>query len=441
MELLIYIFLCFSGVIACIITIKRITLLNILLWLVTMFIIMPSYISYFNNFYNNNFVGYFVSIGIYLFIILFFIYIERKIGIDNFYTRQIKCDTREKSKSAIFAFIEVTILFCVILYLWLGIKTFGSLPWLDWIYGSFAVNYRTDFWIGTLQNVKGATILRFLAKIGLLYLLINEIDLGIQSKVKFTFLFILSILVFTIEGTKSSLLVLLLPLIIFLSFKSKKKYKKVVVLFFLVITIGTLWFSYSEANRDIKSAIGDKIVNRVFMAPSDIALVHYYISKGNFRKGKTNPIINNIVYKKIDIGNAHYYNNFAMRWYRRNILHRAEGNYGSLNAPGFIYGWVNFGFIGLIFIVLFSCINVLFLDLMIYKNNLSLNFLSIAIWFIVIYVTSDDYFNVFWGLEGLFPLLLLDVVNNYQSKVNIYIWVVLGCGFIYNGLLLLSGFI
>jgi len=231
-----------------------------------------------------------------------------------------------------------------------------------------------------------------------------------KRKIGFS-LILISFLTFSLEGTKSSLLIWSIPMFIFYFF-IKPINRKIIYSLGIFVLVGTIWLSTVEAHLDFRVGFKEKLIDRIFLAPTLVSATHYYLTQDEHFYGATNSIVMTIRGGETEVlrGKGLYFDNYVMRYYRTNILSESAGTYGSMNGPAFIYGWDDFGLVGVVFISVLLIGSLILLDKWLKEGYLSKVFLVMVFWLIIQVLTSDSYWNVFFGMEGITMLILLDLL-------------------------------
>jgi len=413
MEFLIYIVTIFIAVVSIFILRQRRSLLFLAYLTYCIFIVVPSYPVYYSSFLGYNYISYFISVGIFQVILVVGLFIIKHNDID---VHQISIDKNELNSSQIL--IAIAIIIITILYIGIGVRKFGSFPLTSYLYGIRPVLFRMTFWRETVKDLPLGSLIRFIAKTGSLFLGIKLL-LCRQKKIA-TFVLIISFFANSLEGTKSSLIIWGLPLVLFYIFVKRAHKKKLFQLFFIIaiIMIGTVYLTTLETQSNAETAIRENLLPRIFIAPSKVSQTHYFFFKDSSHLyGATDNLIlwlrggPNKVFKS----NALDYDNYVMRMYYYQYRNREEITYGGMNAPAFIYGWVDFGVFGVLLIAILSVISLSLIDNLIKKRYFSSIFVIIVIYFVINFITSTNYLSAFFGIESIGALVILDMLIGKET--------------------------
>lgn len=369
-----------------------------------LFVVLPSYpvyhIAYLSGQYRTgDFSGYFASILLFEALLFLGLILSRRAHYATI--RQERSVGRQ-------AFLAPLILVAAVAYLYLAITAYGgSLPIVDIaVRGANPVTFRIEFWRDVLPRIPMASLIRFLAKTGTVYLGLRFLACG---AVRLGWIVIaLSLLVVSIEGTKSSLLQWGVPLLFFGMMTKRFKVGAAVMLGMLLV-FGTVGLSLLEADHDIHLAIWEKTLARAFVVPVEVSMTHYELFRDQYLLGGTNPMVMQLQGgpERVLPAPALDYDNYVMRYtyYQRT---GQEKTYGSMNAPSFIYGWVDFGLFGVVVIGVLTVLSMLALDILLRERCLSQAFLAISPMMIVVMITSRNFWDSILGPEGIGFLLALD---------------------------------
>ena len=409
MELLIYIVIIFIAIISIYIMRQRRSLLFLAYLTYCIFIVAPSYPIYHSSFLEYNFIPYFMSIAIFQAILVVGLFIINHNDID---VHQIPIDKNELNSSQIL--IAIAIIIITILYIGIGIREFGDFPLKEYFYGVSPISFRKIFWNETVKDLPFGSLIRFIAKIGSLFLGIRL--LVCRKKKIATFVLIISFFANTLEGIKSSLIIWGLPLLLFYIFVKRVNTKRLFLLI-AIIMVGTVYLTTLETQSDAATAIRENLFPRIFITPSKVSQLHYFFFKDSSHLfGATDNLIlwlrggSNKVFKD----NAVSYNNYIMRKYHYQFYDTII-KYGNMSAPAFIYGWVDFGVLGVLFIAVLSVISLSLFDNLIKKRYFSSIFVIMVIYFVIIFITSTNYLNAFFGIEGIGALVILDMLIGKEA--------------------------
>jgi len=413
MEFLIYIVAIFLAIISIFILRQRRSLLFLAYLTYCIFIVAPSYPIYHSSFLEYNFIPYFISMAIFQAILVFGLFIIKNNDIDVY---QMSIDKNELNNSQIV--ISIAIMIITILYIGIGIREFGSFPLKSYFYGIRPLLFRMTFWRETLKNLPFGSLIRFIAKTGSLFIGIRL--LVCRKKNIATIVLIISFIANALEGTKSSFIIWGIPLLLFYTFVKRVHVKQLFRLFFpiVIIIIGTVYLTTLENQSNAETAIRENLLPRIFIAPSKVSQMHYFFFKDSSHLyGATDNLIlwlrggPNKVFKS----NALDYDNYVMRMYYYQFRNQAEIKYGGMNAPAFIYGWVDFGVFGVLLIAILSVISLSLIDNLIKKRYLSSIFIVMVFYFVIRFITSTNYLNAFFGIEGIGALLILDMLIGKET--------------------------
>lgn len=321
--------------------------------------------------------------------------------------------------------IAVVSVFYLILALVEFYKFTGSfnIPFLYALQNKFnIVLFREYFWRLALPRIPASSFIRYFAKYGSLITAFVFFEQG--KKFHFLVFLFLALMTFSIEGTKSSLMAIGVPLVLFVWFKRDsigKVNKYIFTVVGITLIIGTIFFSYVEAGGDWKYALLQKTIYRIFLVPDYVAFNHYryHITLGKFLWGATNRIVLALKGGSDNVFGMHVldYDNLIF-----NLAYRGFNAVvtvpimGSFNGPFFIYGYVNFGYIGVILWSLIFVIINRFVENLLKSSTHFYAFYSVFLWQVIMLITSQNLLDFLFGMEGLFPFLLIFYIFSSKSQ-------------------------
>lgn len=372
-------------------------------------IILPSYPTYVMNFKGINFTNYFLSLLI-LQILLSGGFEVAYMSFGSKIKRIEKTEiTIDINKYFLLASILGTIAFFYVIY---GIKNFRSMEFVSFL------AFRMFLWRGALPDLPLGSLFRFLSKTGTLLVFATFLVLPIEIKKripKLLIVFIFSAALFAniLEMTKSAILKFLAPIIIlmFIQSKNRRKKRKLVTIMILLTVSATILLGVLEAGGDLYTGITRKFLGRIILIPSYVSQVHFFFTNNQFFYGKTNLLIAYLLGgpSKVYGLNAQDYDNYIYKLEYKRIA-GVYSTFGTLNAPFFIYGWVNFGFLGIIVESLFVIVVLIYLESLVIKEVITLPVFAILVYKIATLVTGANLWDWFFGIESVGGILLLNYV-------------------------------
>lgn len=312
--------------------------------------------------------------------------------------------------------ITLAVLLCAMLYIYIASKAYGGgYPLLEIIrMGGNPLSFRLHYWNEVLVNMPMASLLRFMAKTGTLYVGLRLLSTGHKRLALMVLL--MALLTYLTEGTKGSLIAWGFPLLFFWAI-SKKAKALLLILLSIILIVGTIGLGLLEANFDFGTALRDKILGRIFVVPVNVSMFHYSFFQDHHLYGATNGIVMNLrggpaVVLQSDALN---YDNYITRE-TAFITTGQKITYGHMNAPAFIYGWVDFGLIGVMIIGILTAGSIFLLDKIVKQKRVSSAFIAIILYSIASMITSRNYWDSFFDAEGISFLLTLDIFLGRDNK-------------------------
>jgi hypothetical protein len=384
---------------------KRYSLLAVCYCSFSLFVVIPSFPTY-SRFYVTEDMGmYFISMLIFQSSILVALFLSRsgRHPAPRFYYM------RMARFSPVQQMVGIFITLTALVYLVVGARAYGGiLPLVDFIRtGSFPVYFRMTFWRVVLPSIPMSSVFRFVAKTGTAFLGLQLIDVG-RKRLGGTVL-MLALLTTTMEGTKVGFLLWALPIIVYLLLNPNRP-RLIVVLLGLIAVAGTLWTALLEAGFDWQIALSEKLLARAFVGPAHVSQSHFLLAN-QFRQWHSSDLyavgISRLKGARLPL-NALDWDNYVMR----SVTLQRTGiipTYGGMNAPGFIYGWVDYGLLGVIAVSVLSAYILWLMDDHIYKGTFSTVFCVSAVYQAIMLATSIRLSNSILGVEGVVGLLILDM--------------------------------
>ena len=366
------------------------------------FIVATSYFSFYKNYYDYDLKMYFLIVLLNEIIIslplIFFK--DKNVSMEPYSVKKI---------NNIFPYYVLLVSVFYIIY---GIK-YSGLNMLPIVYsfiddGSSLVAFRKVFWREGIAKLPMGSLIRFIAKYGMV--LMTLLYYHINDKKRFYIFLTITIIATTLEGTKSGLIIIILPLVLAMYLRHGKVNKFMVVLI-LILSIGTTLFSLTETSGTVADAISDKVFARTFLVPNDVAIKHYLVTGSNYQFGNTVSIIANLKggYSALLGSGVLDYDNYVYRQIFYEELGYLPTLGGSANGPYFIYGWDNFGLIG---VILSSSIVIMALYMVksIFCGRFGYLFYPIIIMFQYILITSQSLFSWFLGIDMVIGLVFMKLI-------------------------------
>ncbi len=314
--------------------------------------------------------------------------------------------------------IAVGIVGACALYIAIGIGAYGGhLPMLDFIkHGTFPVSYRLHMWREVLPSVPFSSLLRSMAKTGCLFLGLRYLSAG-ETAIGVGVLG-LAFIAATLEGTKIGAGKWAIPIALYLLKVRKVSALKVLPVGVIGI-IGVLWASLLEANFDFEVAIVDKILRRVFLVPASVSIVHYDLTRDWHVMGASSGLILALMGGSERVfGSASFeWDNYVavQHWYESLGV---SSTYGRMNGPAFIYGWVDFGLVGVVIISVLCALSMFVIDKLAYHKRVSQHFMVIGVCQVVKLATSSSFLSGVLGIEGLAALLAFDMLLGHSDRLK-----------------------
>lgn len=312
--------------------------------------------------------------------------------------------------------ISLLVLLCAMLYIYIASSSYeGGYPLLEIILrGDNPLSFRLYYWNEVLVHMPMASLLRFMAKTGTLYIGLRLLSTG-HKKLSLLVL-LMALLTYLTEGTKGSLIAWGFPVLFFWVISRKAKASLLIVLSIILI-VGTIGLGLLEANFDFRTALWDKILGRIFVVPVNVSMFHYSFFRDHHLYGATNGIVMNLRGGLAAVlqSPALNYDNYITRETAL-IMTGQKVIYGHMNAPAFIYGWVDFGLIGVMIIGILTAGSIFLLDKLVKQKRVSSAFTAVLLYSIVSMITSHNYWDSFFDAEGISFLLILDIFLGRDNK-------------------------
>jgi len=390
------------------------------------FIIAPSYLAYTIDFSGLNFNIYFLLLIINQLIISIpvLFYDKNKIELKN---------NNINLKNVYYLNLLLLVSFFYIYYA-TKFSQFNMLPIIYSILNDSVglVDYRKVFWREGVSALPLGSLIRFISKYGMVTV---TLLFYILNKKKYFGLFLgVTLVSATLEGTKSGLIMVLLPLV-FLMYLNLFKFRLQSMPVLILMFIGTLYFSFTETNSDITEAFYDKFLSRVFLVPNNVAMHHFYITGNNYLYGNTISILAKFRggFEKLFGSGVLDYDNFIYQHIFYDKFKYLPTLGGSANGPYFIYGWDDLGLFGVVLISILL-IYVLHVIKKVFLEDNAILYYPVIILMLFILITSQNIFSWFLGIDTMAGMVFLKIffINpSLGQKTDSY----------YSYLYLLAGFI
>ena len=390
---------------------KRYSLLSVCYMSFCVFVLMPSLPVYLQCHANESMHMYFVSVMIFQASLLAAL-LRSPLGSTPPSSFHDRCMDRVTTVQPV---VAVAIVLVALSYLVIGAVAYGgTLPLVDFMRtGSFPVLFRMTFWRSILPNIPLSSVLRFVAKAGTLHLGLRLVHTG-RKRSGITVMMV-ALLTSTMEGTKAGFYLWALPIAAYVLL-SPKSSRWALLLLGLVTVSGTLWTALLEARFEWRVALIDKLLSRAFAGPAYVSQTHFLLAN-QLRQGDAYLMgISRLKEAALPLG-ALDWDNYVMRCA---TFQRAGyvPTYGGMNAPAFVYGWVDYGVLGVLVVSVLSACLLQAIDNHIHKGLLSKVFAVSAIPHVIMLATSIRFSNAMLGVEGLVGLLILDGCIGYRRTLT-----------------------